>query len=201
RPRASKADDLRDKASARSAGQANDDLVDYAEFWKQCEILERSRDAEARKPRSWGARENPLADPYDATVRWIAAADDIDQRALASAVWPDDGVDIALPYREIEIGQGLHATERKRDIDERQRWLRTCVSDVTRESSPCCRLEGCAKHHPLQFSTRTMRKASRLYGSDRHTLTFRLQLAHDRNYVLAEMFDFLLEMEEAKQDK
>src|SRR5205085_1077814 len=51
-----------------------------------------------------------------ALLRLVHAVDAIEHRALAGAVRPDDRADLMLAHVERNIREGLHATERERDV-------------------------------------------------------------------------------------
>src|SRR4051812_17069803 len=104
------------QAPAHLQGPTGHDVVEGRHALEQGDVLERARDAAARRRgrAHAGAR---LALEADATFgRVIKAVDAVQHRGLAGPIRADDGADFALADVERHIGQRLHAAEAERHV-------------------------------------------------------------------------------------
>ncbi len=67
-------------------------------------------------------------------LRMVDAVDDVQHRALAGAVRPDDRADLVLADVERDVGQRLHAAERERDAFEREDHVADAATTIAARS-------------------------------------------------------------------
>ena len=111
---------VEDEVAAHQRVAAGHDVVEHAHALEERDVLERARDAFARRRVRLDVL--PLgAVEDDAAGLWVVhAVDDVEHRALAGAVRSDDRADLVLADVERDVGQRLHAAERQRDRLERE---------------------------------------------------------------------------------
>ena len=123
RQRVRRAQDGLHGAALRSRVAADHDVFQNRHILEDLKILERAAEP---APGALEGRQtvDGYAGQYDlARGRSDHAADHVEQRGLACAVRPDDGLDLPLAHREIEIGDGLQsakATRKAAHIEERR---------------------------------------------------------------------------------
>src|SRR5881296_415171 len=88
------------------------DVVDDAEPAERARDLIGAGEAEPGDPVSPDPGDVPAVERDPAAVGLVVAADDVDQRRFARAVWPDETEDLAGPNLERHAGEGLEAAER-----------------------------------------------------------------------------------------
>src|SRR5262249_32477537 len=102
---------------------AGHDVVERAHALEQRDVLERARDAAARRRVGAHLLARLAAEGDAALLRMIEAVDDVEERRLSGAVRPDDGADFALANVEGDVGDRLHAAEGERHVLEREQHL------------------------------------------------------------------------------
>ncbi len=94
---------------------AQHDVVAHAQALEQGQVLEGTRHAQPRQTCS-GHLPETLSGQADRSLRGpVQPAHDIDQRTLARAVGTDHGQDLAFMQGQVDMTQGLHATEGQAD--------------------------------------------------------------------------------------
>ncbi|ACM30700.1 hypothetical protein Arad_9712 [Rhizobium rhizogenes K84] len=112
---ARKTQNLFGKSRAHPMRQTSDNIVDNAQSLEQGQILKGSAHAEGCQPFGRHMSIRGGADAYMTPVGAIDAADDVDQRALAGAVRPDDRTDLAGLDRQIDVNESHNTAKRQAD--------------------------------------------------------------------------------------
>jgi hypothetical protein len=100
------------KIRAHAQCATGHDVVEHRHATEQGDVLEGSRDPEASGARRRHVHD-PLAPEGDAArLRFVKAVDDIEHRALASAIRADDGAHLMLEHVERHVGERLYAPKR-----------------------------------------------------------------------------------------
>src|SRR5690606_9137218 len=107
---------LRQQTALHAQVAAGHDVVQHAHALEQRQVLERAGDAHLGGAARVHARVAPALEFNAALLRRIDAVDDVEHRALAGTVRADDGADLVFAHIERDVGQGLHAPERQRDV-------------------------------------------------------------------------------------
>ena len=102
----------------RRTGPADQDVLRHRQLRKQVELL--VDDADAQLQRLPGALDvrGPPVDPDGARVARVGAGKDLDERGLAGAVRPDEGVDFPLVKAEADPPECRDAVKRFSDVVE-----------------------------------------------------------------------------------
>ncbi|MDT4847350.1 hypothetical protein FQZ97_814020 [compost metagenome] len=108
---AAESDQLLDEGGAPRIDAAEHDVVTHAQALEERKVLEGARDAQPGQPRRRHMAEAAPTDPHAPAVGPVQPADDIDQRALAGTIGPDDGADLSLGDREVHARQRGDAAE------------------------------------------------------------------------------------------
>jgi hypothetical protein len=100
----------------RMAMPADQEIGYYGGVLEQLDVLERAGDAEARDPVGRHLGDVLILEEDPSRGRAIDPRNQVEDRALAGAVRPDDRQDLALLDREGHRVDRLQATEMKREI-------------------------------------------------------------------------------------
>ena len=99
---------------------ADQDVVAHAHVAEQCDVLEGAADAKSGHAVAAQVLERAALEQDVAVGEAIEAADAVEQRCLARAVWPDQATDLGRSDIERHTAKCDHAAEAHRDLGNPQ---------------------------------------------------------------------------------